>query len=125
MQYQSGEDRLNPIAPEGVDDTTLGGYPAVHGRAAAFEGADGQPYTAAIEVEAPETPDGQWASYLVFLRWAQTGSSIMGHLETGNLAEGSTEREARAALETLPLRSVKAILDQQILLKRSEDEDAD
>src|SRR5690606_7476382 len=49
VPFKGTEDRLNPIAPSGVDDTTLGGYPAVHGRAPGFEGADGSAYTVAIE----------------------------------------------------------------------------
>lgn len=123
MQYRNQEDRLNPIAPEGADDTTLGGYPAVHGRAPAFEGSDGQPYTAAVETEAPEAPGGRWAAYLVFPRWSQTGSAVMGHLETGDLAEGATEAEARQRLEALPLPRVKEILDQTIARAQEEEED--
>lgn len=121
MKYQSAEDRLNPIAPEGADETTLGGYPAVHGRAAGFEGADGQPYTVAIEAERAEGEAEEWVAYLVFLRWAQTGSSVMGHLETRDLTSAPTEREARAALEALPLSSVKVILDQEIARRAAED----
>ena len=74
MRFQSSEDRLNPITPEGVEDTTLGGYSAVHGRATAFEGGDGEPYTVAIEAEKAEDGDG-WVAYLIFLRWSQTGST--------------------------------------------------
>ena len=121
MRYQSSEDRLNPVAPQGADDTTLGGYPAVHGRAPAFEGADGQPYTAAIETERGEGEPEQWVAYLVFLRWAQNGSSVMGHLETGDLSGAPTEREAREALEALPLDSVKEILDQEIARRSAEE----
>ena len=120
MQFQSSEDRLNPVTPEGVDDTTLGGYAAVHGRSAAFEGMDGQPYTAAVEVERADEPD-QWVAYLVFLRWAQTGSSVMGHLETADLTGAPTEQEARAALNALPLGSVKEILDQEIARRAAEE----
>src|SRR5437763_6962787 len=36
MKYASAEDRLNPVTPAGVTDTTLGGSQTVHGRAAAF-----------------------------------------------------------------------------------------
>ena len=122
MKYQSAEDRLNPVPPEGADDTTLGGYPAVHGRAPAFEGADGQPYTAAIETEPSDGQAGSWTAYLVFVRWAQSGTTIMGHLETGDLADGATEAEARAALEALPLASVKEILDQEIARRAAEQE---
>ena len=121
MRFQSSEDRLNPITPEGVDDTTLGGYPAVHGRAAAFEGSDGEPYTVAIETEAAEDGDG-WVAYLIFLRWSQTGSAVMGHLETGDLERGSTEQEARAALEAYPLQKARAVLEREIARRRDQPE---
>lgn len=120
VRYPSSEDRLNPLPPEGADESTLGGYPAVHGRAPAFEGADGQPYTAAVETERSDGAAEPWAAYLVFLRWAQTGSAIMGHLETGDLARAGTEAEARAAVEALPLTRVKEILDDTIRRKQSE-----
>lgn len=120
MPFKSTEDRLNPATPDGADDTTLGGYTAVHGRAAAFESADGEPYTVAIETERVE--DG-WTAYLVFLRWAATGTAVMGHLETGDLAVAATEDEARAALAELPLRRVKQILDDE-LRRRPRDPDA-
>lgn len=118
MRFQSSEDRLNPVTPEGVEDTTLGGYAAVHGRAAAFEGADGEPYTAAIETERAEDGGG-WVGYLIFLRWSQTGSAVMGHLETGDLTCGANEKEARDLLEAMPLRRVRAILDEEIARRRS------
>lgn len=122
MRYRNAEDRLNPIAPKGVDDTTLGGYPAIHGRAAAFEGSDGQPYTVAIETEPGDAPDAPWVAYLVFLRWAATGTAIMGHLETGDLASAESEAGARAALEALPLTEVKRLLEVEIE-RRSADPD--
>ena len=118
MRYTNAEDRLNPIAAEGADESTLGGYPAVHGRAPAFEGSDGQPYTAAIETDHTEGAPEPWAAYLVFVRWAQTGSAIMGHLETGDLVTGGSEAEVRAGLEALPLARVKAILDAEIQRKQ-------
>lgn len=113
MRYQSAEDRLNPVTPEGVDETTLGGYSAVHGRAVAFEGGDGEPYTVAVETERTEEGEG-WVGYFVFLRWAQTGSAVMGHMETGDLTRGATEAEVRAALEAYPLARVRSILDAEI-----------
>lgn len=121
VKYQGAEDRLNPITPEGVDDTTLGGYPAVHGRAPAFEGSDGEPYTAAPELD-PSDDGESWAGYLVFVRWARTGSAVMDHLETGDIVTAPTEAEARAALDALPLARVKEILDAAIEKKRSEPE---
>jgi hypothetical protein len=121
MFFRGTEDRLNPVSPEGVDDTTLGGYPRVHGRAPAFEGMDGEPYTAALEAEPGEDPATPWVAYLVFLRWSRTGTAVMGHLETEDLAGGPTEAEARAVLEALPLPRVKAILDEEIRRRREKD----
>lgn len=112
MLYKSAEDRLNPIAPPDADESTLGGYSAVYGRAAAFHGCDGQPYTVAVETE--KSDDESWAAYLVFLRWAGSGSAVMGHLETGDLVSAATEGEARAKLEELPLAHVKELLDETI-----------
>ena len=123
MQYRNQEDRLNPLTPEGVEDVTLGGYPAVHGRAPAFEGSDGQPYTVAVETERAEQGGG-WVAYLVFLRWAATGSAIMGHVETGDLASGASEADARAAVEALPLSRVRQLLDETIAAKQRESLDA-
>lgn len=114
MRYRNREDQLNPIAPEGADDTTLGGYPAIHGRAPAFEGSDGQPYTVAIETEASGDPERPWVGYLVFVRWAQTGTAIMGHLDSGDLCHGASEADTRAALAALPLRRVQALLNEAI-----------
>jgi hypothetical protein len=114
MHFSGAEDRLNPVPADDADESTLGGYTAVHGRAAAFTGPDGQPYTVGIEVEAPADTDARWAGYLIFLRWAATGSAVMGHVETADLATGDSEAEVRAALEALPLRRVKQILEGEI-----------
>lgn len=119
----NAEDRLNPVTPLGVDDTTLGGYPRVHGRAAAFEGSDGEPYTVAVETERPEAEGEPWTAYLVFVRWAQAGSAIMGHLESEDLVEGESEAEVTEALEALPLARVRAILDETIERKRRDAEE--
>lgn len=122
MKYASAEDRLNPVTPEGVTDDTLGGYAAVHGRAASFQGCDGEPYTAAVDTDASDYDEAPWAAYLVFVRWAQTGSAIMGHLETGDLATGRSEAEARSVLEALPLARVKEILDETIRRRAAGDD---
>lgn len=113
MLYKSAEDRLNPIAPSDVDESTLGGYAAVYGRAAAFEGCDGQPYTVAVESE-PAEDGSSWVAYLVFLRWAGTGSAVMDHMETADLSEAPTEAAARAGLDALPLVQVRELLDESI-----------
>jgi hypothetical protein len=94
---------------------------AVHGRAAAFEAGDGEPYTVGIETDA--TGDGAlpWAGYLVFIRWAQTGSAIMGHLSTDDLVTSATEDGARAMLEALPLQEVRALLNEAIARSRADE----
>lgn len=120
MQYANAEDRLNPVTPQGVTDDTLGGYQAVHGRAAAFEASDGEPYTAAVETDESGDPAAPWSAYLVFVRWAQTGTAIMGHLETADLATAATEDEARAALESLSLARVREILEETIRARAAE-----
>ncbi len=125
MRYSGSEDRLNPQTPEGVTDDTLGGYARVHGRAAAFQGCDGEPYTAAVETDESGDPEVPWAAYLVFVRWAQTGTAVMGHLETGDLVAAPTEEQARDALEQLPLAAVRSLLDETIREKRSGEERAD
>lgn len=120
MKYASSEDRLNPVTPEGVTDDTLGGYQAVHGRAAAFEGCDGEPYTAGVETDESGDPAAPFSAYLVFVRWAQTGSAVMGHLETGDVLTAASEDEARAAAEALPLARVREILDETIRRRAAE-----
>lgn len=124
MKYASAEDRLNPVTPPEADESTLGGYMAVHGRAAAFEAGDGEPYTVGIETDATGDDALPYAGYLVFIRWAQTGSAIMGHLSTDDLVAAATEEGARALLEALPLHEVRALLDDAIARSRAQaDED--
>jgi hypothetical protein len=121
MSFGSAEDRLNPIAPGDADESTLGGYAAIHGRAAAFLGGDGEPYTVAVETEETGDAAAPWVGYLVFLRWAQTGSTVMGHLVTPDLVSAEAEADARAALDGLTLRQVRALLDEAIRQKQLDD----
>ncbi len=102
-------------------DITLGGYVQVHNRPPAFEGADGQPYTVDVDVEEDEA--GRWAAFLVFLRWAETGAGIMDHMESGDVAYGASDDEARAAARELSLYEVKAELDAAIERRRSQQEE--
>lgn len=114
MKYASAEDRLNPVPPEDADETTLGGYMAIHGRAAAFEARDGEPYTVGIETDESGDAELPVAGYLVFIRWARTGTAIMGHVATDDLVRAADEAGARARLEALPLARVRAVLDETI-----------
>lgn len=104
-------------------DLTLGGYIAEHDRPPAFEGSDGQPYTVAVEVEETGEPARPYVAFLIFLRWAATGAGIMEHLESDDVASGTTPTEAEHAALDLSLYEVKAILDQSIARRRADLED--
>jgi hypothetical protein len=108
-----------PAAPDptGDDDTTLGGYQAVHDRPPAFSGSDEQPYTVSVEIESVENLAAPFVAYLVFPRWAETGLGIVGHLETPVLCEGRSRDEVRDRVDALPLADVKRLLDEAIELK--------
>lgn len=94
------------------DENTIGGYMAVHGRPAAFEGPDGLSYSVAIETDRTGEPERPWGAFLLFLQWKRLGpQGIGGHLETPFLAWGETSAEARAALGRMTLAEVKATLD--------------
>lgn len=105
--------------PEGKD-ATLGGYLAVHDRPPAFEGADGQPYTIAIDVDESDDPRGPWAAFLVFVRWAASGAGIMGHLESGDVAFGDTPEDAYRAALDLSLFEIRAELDAAIARREAD-----
>jgi hypothetical protein len=120
MKFSGMEHRLNPIVPDGVDETTLGGYAAIHGRAPGFEGLDGCAYTAAVETDTLDSygEDDVYAGFIVFVRWADQGSAIMGHIESEDLDRAPSPEEARRSVEELPLTRVKEILDDTIRRKR-------
>lgn len=93
------------------DANTIGGYAAVHGRPAAFEGTDGFSYSVEIVAARTGDPDGRWGAYLLFVQWARVGgASPVGHLETDFLAEADTEADARAVVGALSLGQVRAAL---------------
>lgn len=118
MRFPGFEDRLNPVTREGIDEGTLGGYPAVHGRAPGFEGSDGHPYTVAIESESADDGSGHWVAYLVFVRWASGGSAIMGHLESDDLVRGPTQAAVLGEIEGYPLDRVKEVLEELIATRQ-------
>lgn len=93
------------------DTNTIGGYAAVHGRPAAFEGTDGLSYS--VEIVTSPTGDARnmWAAYLLFVQWGRIGAtSPSGHLETDYLAEADTEADARAVVAALSLGQVRGVL---------------
>ena len=92
-----------------ADESTLGGYVAVHARPPAFEGVDGQPYSVDVGVDETGDPEAPQAAYLLFVRWGN--QAVTGHLETEYLVRGMTEAAVREAIGRMPLLSVKATLD--------------
>ncbi len=94
------------------DAGTIGGYMAVHGRPAAFEGPDGHSYSVAIEADRDPGGGPPFAAYFLFLRWRRIGpQGVEGHLESEYLAHGASAEEAREALGRLPLATVQELLD--------------
>jgi len=105
---------LQPDHSKG-DANTIGGYMAVHGRPAAFEGSDGMSYSVAIESDATGEPERPWAAYFLFMRWRRVGpQGVEGHLESDYLAYGATAAAARSTLGALPLTDVRAVLERLI-----------
>ena len=102
---------LQPDFSKG-DPNSLAGYAAVHSRPAAFEGSDGFSYSVEILADEDRGEDEPWGGYLFFVRWARIGAnSPEGHLESGVLARGMTEAEARDRVGAMQLNAVKGVLD--------------
>lgn len=107
--------RFIPPDPTRGDESTIGGYMAVHARPAAFEGSDGLSYSVAIEVDRTGDDAHPWGAWFLFVRWRRLGAQgVEGHLESPWLAHGDTADEAKATLGAMPLGEVKAILDDLI-----------
>lgn len=97
-----------------VDDATLGGYLARHDRPPAFGGSDGKPYSVGLWVDEEPAGDGMFDGVLLFVRWSDVGDAPVGHLQSGVVARGRTVAETDAALRSLRLHTVKALLDEAI-----------
>ena len=93
------------------DANTIGGYAAVHGRPAAFEGPDGLSYSVEIVTAPTGHPERPFGAYLLFVQWARIGAATpSGHVETDFLAEADTEEDARAIVGALGLAEVRSAL---------------
>ncbi|MGH7483809.1 MAG: hypothetical protein ACRELV_16800 [Longimicrobiales bacterium] len=115
---------LDPDAdPERGRDVTLGGYITKHDRPPAFEGEDGRPYTVATDAEETGDPAHAFEGFLVFIRWADTGAGIMGHIDSAVLTHAGTYDDAVAALLDLSLFEVKDALDDAIRRHASDPEE--
>lgn len=95
-------------------EVTLGGYMEKHGRAAAFNGSDGQAYSVGIFTDDEPSATGQYGAALLFVRWSPAGTSATGHVETEYLAWGPTREEAEERIKMLSLFDVKSALDEAI-----------
>ncbi len=97
-----------------TDESTLGGYVAVHTRPPAFMGVDGRSYTVDVAVDDTGDPSAPVGGYLLFIRWDGQPPAIAGHLESDFLVRDATEPLVRAALDRLSLLDVKSTLDDLI-----------
>lgn len=105
------------------DESTVGGYAAVHGRPAALEGPDGVAYSVEIMVDVTEYPASAsaHAAYLLFVRWSRIGQSAPdGHVETEYLVHAHSTAEARDALASLPLIEAQRHLDELVWRQRGD-----
>ena len=103
-----------PPEYEKGDETTVGGYAAVHSRPAALEGRDGMSYS--LDLLSDSTGEGaaqkKYGAYLIFIQWARLGAQkAEGHLETDFLTWGSTADEAEHALGSMTLIEAQRALD--------------
>ena len=114
-QTRNGIRRAEPLS-----DGTLGGYLTHHDRSPAFEGSDGNPYTVSTEVEKTPNLQTPFSGYLVFPRWANPGTGIVGHLETPLLLHGKDREGVMAELEALTLGEVNELLQEAIRRRQLE-----
>lgn len=96
------------------DESTVGGYAAVHARPVALEGRDGVSYSLEILADATGEPASatRFGAYLLFVRWSRMGvQRVEGHLESSFLAWGETEEAAVRALGAMTLEEARRVLD--------------
>lgn len=116
-----------PPDPSKGDDTTVGGYAAVHGRPAALEGRDGCSYSIEILSDAlddlpasavgradvrsaPHAP--RFGAYFLYVQWSRLGAQRPeGHVESDFLVTADTVEEAERVLGQMQLREAQRVLD--------------
>jgi hypothetical protein len=97
------------------DESTIGGYMAVHDRPAGVGGGGG--FFFSVEIMTGERGGGAQpgGAFFLFVKWARIGAQTPeGHVESDYLARGASEDEARQRLGALPLGDVKDLLDRLI-----------
>ena len=94
------------------DESTVGGYAAVHARPAALEGRDGLSYSLDVLTDTTDDSARPFGAYLLFVQWSRMGAQkVDGHLESGFVAWGATADAADRALRVMPLVEAQRILD--------------
>ena len=94
------------------DESTVGGYAAVHSRPAALEGRDGMSYSLDLLSDSTGEAARPFGAYLIFVQWSRMGAQkAEGHLETDFLAWGATAGEAERALGAMLLVDAQRALD--------------
>src|SRR5205807_472462 len=100
--------RYQPPDHSKGDESTIGGYAAVHDRPAAFEGSDGFSYSVEMMAEATGDDAAPWGAFFFFVKWARLGAQTPeGHLESEYLITADSEHDAVAALGETPIAEVK------------------
>ncbi len=103
------------------DETTVGGYHAVHSRPAALEGRDGMSYSLDVLSDLTGEPPRPFGAYLLFVQWARLGAQkAEGHLETDFLTWGTSAAEAEQLLSMMPLADAQRALDALIAARDGE-----
>lgn len=104
--------RFLPADHSKGDETTVGGYEAVHARPAALDAPDGFPYSIARMADPlHDDPRGAWGAYLMFLRWRRIGEEgVEGHVETEYLEFAASRDDALERLGVWPLARAQDVL---------------
>jgi hypothetical protein len=101
-----------PPEYEKGDESTVGGYAAVHSRPAALEGRDGMSYSLDVLSDSTGEAARPFGAYLIFVQWARLGAQkAEGHLESDFVAWGKSAAEAEHALGAMPLTGAQRALD--------------
>jgi len=104
--------RFLPPEHDKGDETTVGGYAAVHARAAALEGPDGLSYSLEVLTDETGDPARPYGAYLMFMQWRRMGEQgIAGHLESEFLTFAENEADAARLAGQLPLPDAQRLLD--------------
>lgn len=104
--------RFLPADHSKGDETTVGGYEAVHARPPALDAPDGFPYSIARMADLlVDDPRGTYGAYLMFLRWRRIGEEgVEGHVESDYLEFGASRDAALAQLGDWPIARAQALL---------------